>query len=71
VNLYAPRTTRTATYHWQQSQGGTSWIDLPSTTYASTVVSGLTPGVLYSFRHRTLSRNVLGDWSDSITFRVS
>jgi hypothetical protein len=70
VNLYAPRTDRTATYYWQLSRGGSSWNDLPSTNYASTVVSGLTPGVLYSFRHRTLVRDVLGDWSDVITFQA-
>jgi hypothetical protein len=71
VKLYAPRVNRAASYKWQRSTDGTLWIDLPDTNVASAVASGLSPGTLYFFRYRTLLRNVLGDWSDPVTFRVT
>ena len=70
VSLKAPRTNRTASYEWQRSTDGTTWVDLQGTGYAQTVATGLTPSVLYFFRYRTLLRAVLSDWSDPITFRV-
>jgi len=71
AKLYAPRVDRTATYKWQRSLDASEWLDLQDTNVASTVVTGLTPGTLYFFRYRTLARNVLGDWSDPVTFRVT
>jgi len=71
AKLYAPRVDRGAIYKWQRSINGTEWIDLPDTNVASTVVTGLSAGTLYFFRYRTLARNVLSDWSDPITFRVT
>jgi len=71
VNLYAPPGKRGASHRWQRSTDGTSWVDLADTNTASTVDAGLTPGTLYFFRHCTLVGNVLTDWSDPISFRVS
>ena len=71
VKLYAPRGNRAASYKWQRSIDGTDWIDLPDTTRASTVVPDLSAGTLYFFRYRTLLRDVLSDWSDPVTFRVT
>jgi hypothetical protein len=71
AKLYAPRRNRAESYRWQRSTDGTEWIDLPDTNVASAVVSGLSPGTLYFFRYRTLLRDVLSDWSDPVTFRVT
>jgi len=71
VKLRAPRVDRTATYQWQRSTDGIEWIDLADTNEASAVVAGLSPGTLHFFRYRTLLRNVLSDWSDPVTFRVT
>ncbi len=71
VELRAPRAARGASYHWQRSIDGTEWIDLLETSVASARVTGLSPGTLYFFRYRTLVKNVLSDWSDPVTFRVT
>jgi hypothetical protein len=55
----------------KRSIDGTEWIDLPETSVASARVTGLSPGTLYFFRYRTLVKNVLSDWSDPVTFRVT
>lgn len=71
VKLHAPRVQRSASYQWQRSTDGTAWVDLPSTNSASAVDAGLSPGTLYFFRYRALVGNVVGDWSDPVTFRVA
>jgi hypothetical protein len=58
-------------YEWQMStDGGETWTGLPSTTQASTTVSGLVPGTTYGFRHRLLLRTGHTDWSDKISIVV-
>jgi hypothetical protein len=64
------RGTKTS-FDWQSSDDhGAHWVDAPRTVYSYTTISGLTPGVLYSFRYRTLTRDGEGDWSDPITLMV-
>jgi hypothetical protein len=58
-------------YEWQMStDAGETWIDLPSTMQARTLVAGLEPGKTYWFRHRILTRKGQGDWSGAISLLV-
>jgi hypothetical protein len=57
-------------FDWQYSTDGTHWVDAPRTVQARADLDGLTPGVLYSFRYRTLTKEGLSDWSDPITLMV-
>jgi hypothetical protein len=47
-----------------------SWIDAKATTYAHLDLEGLTSGVRHWFRHRTLTRDGMSDWSDPIELLV-
>jgi hypothetical protein len=55
-------------YQWQMCSDGKTWLDLPPGVEASTLVTGLTPVMLYSFRFRTLTKVGLSDWSTPVTF---
>jgi hypothetical protein len=68
VKLKTARVGRGASYDWQYSTDGVGWVDWRRTSNASTVISGLEPGTRYLLRVRSFFNNVLGDWSDPITF---
>lgn len=55
------------TYYWQMSKDQVTWTTLPDTQYATTTIDGLTPGVVYFFRFRTLTKEGLPDWSSVIS----
>ena len=57
-------------FEWQMSTDGAHWDDAGRTVHAHVDLSGLTPGTLYHFRYRTVTRDGVSDWSDPITFRV-
>ena len=57
-------------FDWQQSVDGTTWTDAGQTVHAKLVLTGLTPGVRYSFRFRTLTRKGKSDWSDPLALLV-
>jgi hypothetical protein len=57
-------------FDWQQSVDGTTWTDARQTVHAKLVLTGLTPGVRYSFRFRTLTRKGKSDWSDPLALLV-
>ncbi len=61
-----------ATYFWQYSlDGGVTWIDLPTTTKANTMIAGMTAGVPAKFRKRTSSTKTgLSKWCTAIDFTV-
>jgi hypothetical protein len=63
VDLIARASKTTASYGWQMSADQKNWVDLPGTVTANTTVTGLTPGLLYAFRFRTLTVAGLSDWS--------
>ncbi len=53
-----------ASYDWEHStDGGKTWVSLPSTLQARTTVSGLTPGAMATFRYRAVTKAGEGDWS--------
>jgi hypothetical protein len=56
---------------WQMStDGGETWLPLPGTNTASTLVQGLTPVTLVQFRQRSMVKNVASDWSQVIVVQV-
>jgi hypothetical protein len=59
-----------SSFDWQWSTDGVHWVDAGETTYTYLVIKNLTPGTEYFFRHRTLTRDGLSDWSDPIKLRV-
>jgi hypothetical protein len=58
-------------YGWQMSgDGGHTWSNMPTTTYASTEISGLTLLSTYSFRVNVTIGRTTGPWSDPVSILV-
>jgi hypothetical protein len=60
-----------ASYEWQCSLDGETWLSLEPTMEASQDVSGLVPGTLYFFRYRSLTKAGVGDWSQVVSLCVT
>ncbi len=72
VHVIAKATKGGRTNDWQYSvDGGKTWIDVPSTTKASTTITGLTPGVMVQYRQRAITKAGPGDWSQAISAIVT
>jgi cytosine/adenosine deaminase-related metal-dependent hydrolase len=55
-----------AFFEWAMStDGGHTWAPLPGTNTSRTLVLGLTPATIVSFRYRTTFKNVTSDWSQT------
>jgi hypothetical protein len=64
VKVLAKVTKGAKANDWQYSlDGGKTWVDLPSTTKATTSVANLTPGSTVQFRQRVLTKAGVSDWS--------
>jgi len=64
VNLKAKSAGNRSAYNWQQlAADGTTWLHLPCTIGCSTVVTGLTPGVSYSFRFSAVTKDGTSSYS--------
>jgi hypothetical protein len=64
VKVVAKATKGAKANDWQLStDGGKTWVDLPSTTKAETSVANLTPGTLVQVRQRVLTKAGESDWS--------
>jgi hypothetical protein len=59
-----------SSFDWQYSTDGVHWTEAGRTNKAKLDLSGLVPGTRYSFRFRTLTKDVLSDWSDPLTLLV-
>jgi len=71
VKLVAPRAAQRAGYEWGMStDGGKTWLGLPFTLQAKTLVTGLVPGATVLFRYRPTTKGGGGDWSQTISFIV-
>jgi len=70
VRLAAKAVAHVATYYWEYSLDAKTWTRAPDTLKAGVTISGLTPGQLYSFRFRALTRTQAGDFSQIITHIV-
>jgi hypothetical protein len=72
VILFAVVVAHATAYNWQMSPDGKTWTSLPTTSKARTTVSGLTPGLTYSFRHEpVLTRGAAPEWSQVISILVT
>ena len=67
VVLDAKALPRPVQYRWQMSTDQKTWIDLPETFKTKTVVGGLVPATVYSFRLRTVTNDGLSEWSSPVT----
>ena len=63
VTLIAPSAGGRASYNWQYSLDGETWIDLASTLQAKTTLSGQTPGTVLQFRYRAVTKTGETAWS--------
>jgi hypothetical protein len=54
-------------YRWQMSTDQQTWTDLPETFKTKSVVEGLLPATVYSFRLRTVTRNGPSEWSSPVS----
>jgi hypothetical protein len=60
-----------ARYDWAWStDGGTTWRPASSTIQSRTVISGLAPASMCSFRYRVVTKTGEGDWSEPLAFVV-
>jgi hypothetical protein len=64
AHLIARAEKRRATYYWQYSKDGITWISLEETNEANQWVYDLEPRTYYWFRYRVRTKAGLGDWSD-------
>ncbi len=58
-------------YDWEYStDGGKTWLLLPSTVQATTTVTGLTAGTTVQFRVRAVTKSGESDWSQPVSLIV-
>jgi hypothetical protein len=53
------------------TDGGKTWVAVPTSTRASTTITGLVPGTTVTYRHRPITKTGPGDWSQSVTAVVT
>jgi hypothetical protein len=70
VELDAKAVAHSATYYWEFSLDQVNWSVVPETMQASTIISGLTPGKVYYFRFRALTRKGKRDYSQPVSLMV-
>jgi hypothetical protein len=71
VKLSVPAAARRAAYDWQYStDGGKTWLDIPSTLQAKTTMTGLAVATTPQFRYRAVLKAGEGDWSQAISILV-
>ena len=70
VHLFARAAKTRASYEWQYRTPETPWTSAEPTVRADAVLSGLTPGVSYSFRYRAVTKAGVGDWSQVVSVMV-
>ena len=66
VKLVAKAAGRRASYLWEYSLDGSTWVTIGSSTEANITVSGLTVTSAYSFRFNTTIKHTTGAWSQVI-----
>jgi hypothetical protein len=70
VKLIARWAGDRATYAFEYSPDGKTWILVGVRLQCKTPLSGLTPGQTYSFRCRVLTKDGPGDWCDVVSHLV-
>ena len=70
VNLAAKAVGKRAAYTWQYSTDQKTWTTLPQTLEAKTGITGLTVATEYYFRFQTVTKDGLGNWSQTVALTV-
>jgi hypothetical protein len=70
VKLVAPSAGSRASYAWQYSTDGKTWIDLAMTLQARATLTGQTPGTVLQLRYRWVTKTGEAAWSTPVTFTV-
>jgi hypothetical protein len=71
ATLVAASAGHRSAYDWDYStDGGKTWVVVPSTLQARTTVVGLTPGATVVFRYRTVTKTGEGDWSQAVSLII-
>jgi hypothetical protein len=71
VKLTAKAVAQRGAYFWEYSADQKAWTELPSTTQAKTVATGLTPGVTYFFRVQALTKDGEGNFCQPVSLVVT
>ena len=53
------------------TDGGKTWIGVPTSTQAHATITGLLPGTTVQYRHRPITKAGPGDWSQAVTAVVT
>ncbi|HEY1696053.1 MAG TPA: hypothetical protein VGG39_27990 [Polyangiaceae bacterium] len=71
ATIIAPSAGQRASYDWQYStDGGKTWVSMPSTVQAKTSLSGQTSGTTVEFRYKTVTKIGEGDWSPAVALVI-
>jgi hypothetical protein len=71
VKIVAPAAARRASYEWQYcTDGGKTWVAMPSTLQSKTQLLGMTPATTVMFRFRAVTKQGESDWSQAISMLV-
>jgi hypothetical protein len=70
VHLFARAEKRRASYDWQYSKGEDAWLSGPRTVRADVTLEGLVRGAVYFFRYRTVTKEGVSDWRQSVSLLV-
>ena len=68
VKLVTTSAAKSASYDWEySSDGGKTWIPLPSTLQAKTSITGLAQGSTVQVRYRSVTKAGVADWSQPMS----
>jgi hypothetical protein len=71
VKLVTNSAGHRASYEWEYStNGGQSWVTMPTTLQAKTSLTGLTSGGTVQFRYRPVTKTGEGNWSQPVSLLV-
>ena len=71
VELIAKAMGYRAAYEWEKSSNGIDWLPLPTTLQSKTELAGLTKNTLMYFRHRPVTKEGEGNWSQIVVIVVT
>ena len=71
AKLTAPAAARRASHNWEYStDGGKTWVVMPSTLQSKTSMTGLPSGTIVQFRSCPVTKAGQGDWSAPVSLLV-
>jgi hypothetical protein len=70
ATLVTGSAARRASYEWEYSTDGKTWVSAPPSLQAKTIVTGLPSGTAVQFKVRAVTKDGAGDWSPAISVSV-